>query len=66
MSQKKALLTGYLTLQQAAYELQICRNTAYKYAAEGLLPSIRLGATIRIPRRALDAMVKRGFSDDAK
>jgi len=46
-----------LTVDEAANVLRIGRNGAYAAVADGSLPSIRIGRTIRIPRDALAALL---------
>ena len=43
-----------LTVKQAAAVLGIGRNQAYQAAREGIIPSVRVGARILIPRVALE------------
>jgi len=42
-----------LTVEEAARLMRVSRNGAYNAVAEGTVPSIRIGRTIRIPRDAL-------------
>jgi len=42
-----------LTVDEAAQLLRIGRNGAYSAVADGALPSVRIGRTIRIPRAAV-------------
>jgi excisionase family DNA binding protein len=42
-----------LTVEEAAQVMRVSRNGAYNAVAEGMVPSIRIGRTIRIPRDAL-------------
>jgi excisionase family DNA binding protein len=53
---ERALL---LTVSQAADALQISERKAYSLVGAGVLPSIRVGASIRVPRAALEAWIKR-------
>lgn len=46
-----------LTVEEAAQVLRIGRNGAYAAVADGVLPSVRIGRTIRIPRHALAGLV---------
>lgn len=48
-----------LTVEQAAGLLQISRSLCYDLVAEGRLSHVRLGRTIRIPRRGLEDWVGR-------
>jgi excisionase family DNA binding protein len=43
-----------LTIPEAAKRLGIGRNSAYRAAANGELPTIRLGKRILVPRIALE------------
>ena len=47
-----------LTVVEAAKVLRISRNLAYELVARGEIPSVRLGRIIRVPRSALDAIVR--------
>jgi len=42
---------------EAAEELGISRALAYRWAANGILPSIRVGRSVRIPHDALVAWI---------
>lgn len=48
---------GTLSVPEAAAELGISRNLAYQLAREGVIPSIRLGRRVVVPRVALDALL---------
>ena len=43
-----------LTLEEAAETLSICRTKVYELVGAGLLRSVRIGTSRRIPREALD------------
>jgi excisionase family DNA binding protein len=45
------------TIVEAAKRLGISRNKAYRDAAAGRLPAIRLGRTIRVSRAAIDRLL---------
>jgi excisionase family DNA binding protein len=47
-----------LTVEEAAKTLRIGRTAAYEAARRGDLPVIRLGRSIRVPRHALDQMLR--------
>jgi excisionase family DNA binding protein len=55
-----------LTVSEAAHRLRIGRTLAYQLAARfldgepGGMPAIRLGGTIRVPRAALDDLMRMG------
>ncbi len=46
-----------LTVDEAAAVLRIGRNGAYAAVANGSLPSVRIGRTIRVPRDALALLI---------
>lgn len=46
-----------LTVEEAARVLRIGRNGAYAAVSDGVLPAIRIGRRIRIPRAALAALI---------
>ncbi len=46
-----------LTVDEAAEVLRIGRNGAYAAVANGSLPSVRIGRTIRVPRDALALLI---------
>ena len=45
------------TIDETASVLGISRTHAYRMAASGALPTVRLGSKILIPRRAIDEML---------
>lgn len=47
-----------LTVEEAAEVLRIGRNSAYAAVADGAIPSVRIGRTIRIPRTGLMALFR--------
>lgn len=46
-----------VTVQEAAQILGLGRNQAYEAAANGQLPTIRIGKRILVPKAALDRML---------
>jgi excisionase family DNA binding protein len=46
------------TVDQAGRLLGISRNSAYQRAAEGQLPTIRLGRRLLVPKAALDRLLE--------
>lgn len=46
-----------LTVAEAAGVLRIGRTKCYELVAAGVLPTIRIGRAVRIPRRALDGWI---------
>jgi excisionase family DNA binding protein len=49
--------SALLRVEVAARTLQIGRSKAYQLIATGELPSVRIGAAVRVPREALDAWI---------
>jgi excisionase family DNA binding protein len=49
-----------LSIEQTRRILGIGRNTAYEAARRGELPILRFGKVRRIPRAALEAMLRKG------
>ncbi|MDP8969080.1 MAG: helix-turn-helix domain-containing protein [Actinomycetota bacterium] len=52
-----------LTVEEAARVLRIGRNGAYAAVADGLLPAVRIGRRIRIPRAGLAMLLRPDPSD---
>ena len=48
-----------LTVPEAARILRISRNLAYELVRQNVLPHIRLGRRILVPRRALQSWIER-------
>ena len=46
-----------MTVAEAAAALRVSRSSVYEMIHRGELPSIRIGTTIRIPRRAVDELL---------
>jgi excisionase family DNA binding protein len=46
-----------LTVEEAAEVLRIGRNGAYAAVADGAIPAVRIGRSIRIPRQALAVLL---------
>jgi excisionase family DNA binding protein len=46
-----------LTATDVAKELQVTRSTAYRLIAEGEVPSVRIGGSVRVPSEALDSLI---------
>ena len=44
---------GMLTVAEVASQLRISRPTAYRLAKTGVIPTVRIGGTIRVPARQL-------------
>ena len=42
-----------LTVAEVAHELRVTRSTAYRWARDGQLPTIRVGGTVRVPAKLL-------------
>jgi excisionase family DNA binding protein len=50
-------LHPYLTISEAAAELQVSRNTIKRALATGMIESFKVGRLVRIPREAISAWV---------
>ena len=53
-----------LTVDEAAHVMRLSRNGAYNAVADGAIPSIRIGRSIRIPRDALATALGLGADDE--
>lgn len=49
-----------LTVPELARALRVGRTTAYEIVRKGLIPSMRVGKVIRIPRQALENFLQKG------
>ena len=45
-----ASLPAFLTVEEAAVVLRLSRTTAYEYVRQGIIPRVRLGRFIRVPK----------------
>ena len=54
-----------VTPEEAAELLSIGRTKLYELMADGTLPSVRIGKSRRVPRRALDELVVSLWGDGA-
>ena len=54
--------TQTFTIKEAARILGVCPNTAYEAAKRGEIPIITIGGTKRVPRLALEEMLRHGDS----
>lgn len=45
------------TVEEAAAQLGVCRNTGYALARTGELPTIRMGKRLLVPAAALNRML---------
>lgn len=48
-----------LRADEVASKLSVGRATAYEMMAGGLLPTVRIGRSVRVPARALEEWVER-------
>lgn len=49
--------TTLLTVEEVARLLRLAPKTVYRYVAQGILPAVRIGGTVRIPRDELQALL---------
>ena len=47
-----------LTVEEAAKVLRIGRSSAYEAARTGQLPTVRIGRILRVPRSAIEEMLR--------
>ena len=52
----------YLTADQTAVYLRVCRETVYRLAKAGQLPSVRIGRQWRFRERDLLEWIQHGFA----
>ena len=50
-------LPAVLTVEEAAQVLRISRGSAYEGVRTGEIPHVRIGRTIRVPRRAMEELL---------
>ena len=50
-----------MTVEEAAKALGIGRNLAYQQAADGVLPTVRIGRRLLVPREALKELLRPPF-----
>ena len=51
-------LPDILTVQEAAKYLRLKRSTAYELVKQGVIPSVKLGRQIRVPKSRLLIMLE--------
>jgi excisionase family DNA binding protein len=54
-----------ISLEQAARELGISRTSAYTFAHDGLIPTIKLGTRLLVPKAAFERLMKGTQAQDA-
>ena len=47
---------SFLTIAEAAHVLRIGRATAYEYARDGVLPVVRMGSRLIVPKTAIQKL----------
>jgi excisionase family DNA binding protein len=47
-----------LSVEQAARQLGISRSSAYSYARDGLIPTIKLGERLLVPKAAFEKLLQ--------
>ena len=50
-------MSAVLTVVEAGEALGICRATAYQLARQGVIPTLRLGKRLVVPKVALERML---------
>ena len=61
MDEKKLLLKP----GEVGDALGVCRSTAYDLIAKGVIPSIRIGGTVRVPAAALREWIDQRMREQA-
>lgn len=51
-------MPAFLTVEEVAGILRLKRSTAYEYVRQGIIPSVRLGSFIRVPKARLVEWMK--------
>jgi excisionase family DNA binding protein len=65
MDQRSESLPELMSITECAHELRIARSRAYAMAAAGELPGvIRIGRSVRVSRRRLEAWIDSHTSQD--
>ncbi|WP_424658672.1 helix-turn-helix domain-containing protein [Desulfofundulus sp.] len=59
-------MPAFLTVEEAAEILRLKRSTAYEYVRQGIIPSIRLGSFIRVPKARLVEWMKADRQEDVQ
>jgi predicted site-specific integrase-resolvase len=49
------------TLGELARDAGVCYRTVWRYAKLGRIKTIRLGASVRVPRKEYERILTRGF-----
>lgn len=57
-------LPAFLTVEEVAYILRLSRTTAYEYVRQGIIPSVRLGRFIRVPKAKIAEMAGLGREEN--
>jgi excisionase family DNA binding protein len=56
-------MPAMLTCGEVAEALNVETSTVYRWAREGVVPSVRIGGTVRIPPVALEALLRDASAD---
>ncbi|WP_242656382.1 helix-turn-helix domain-containing protein [Desulfofundulus thermosubterraneus] len=57
-------MAAFLTVEEVARILRLKRSTAYEYVRQGIIPCVRLGSFIRIPKARLVEWKKADRQED--
>lgn len=49
-------MSTFYTPSQAAAILQVCRQTIYRWIAQGILRSVKIGGAVRIPEEVISSL----------
>ncbi len=56
---------GWLKVPEVAEELRIARSRAYELVADGEIPAVKIGRSVRVSRKELDLWLKEQTYTDA-
>lgn len=56
---KTKIESPLFTVNEVADYLRMNRQTVYKWLASGVLPKVKIGFLVRIPKKAIDDLIQR-------
>ena len=54
---------GFLTVAEVAERMRVSKMTVYRLVHNGALPAVRFGRSFRVPRRAVEDMIRGAIYD---
>ena len=58
-------MPALLTADEVASAWKVEQSTVYRWAREGVVPSVRIGGVVRFPARELEALAETRDSEEA-